>query len=141
MRKSASEILRNLENRIARLEKQSADWDKPENFNSPQQQSLRDIANGQIKLHIHVPDNWDYSGIYFRLETDRRTGKVLWQTDIHDPDDWDQDLEISVTYIADKELFELRKPKGNLIGYIFMSGPFNQRKFLTVSKEILGTLF
>ena len=124
MKRSASEIIRNLESRIARLEKQSSDnwWDSV-NYGSEQQTDLRKFASRNIEL------------LGFKLDpSDRKYGSsVFW----YNPE---LDISVYIAYYVSKGWFEFTDEDGDVLHILNEEKGFRYTKFLIVSKNVLRKL-
>ena len=122
MRRSASEVIRNLENRIARLEKQ-ASWDEPKNYNHQAMQAVRGLEGTKLRG--------------FELEQSF-SGASMWSNGYD---------EIYITYDGAKTTFvftqedEYGKPK--VVGSVNIGRGGNdpiEADFLKASKKVLAKI-
>ena len=124
MRRSAAEVIRNLEQRIAKLEKQSSDnwWDSV-NYGSEQQTDLRKFASRNIEL------------LGFTLDpSDRNHGSsVFWYNS-------DLDLSVYIAYYVSKGRFEFTDEDGDILAILPAEDGFDKRKFLATSKKVLSRI-
>jgi hypothetical protein len=122
MRRSASETIRNLEMRIARLEKQSS-WDEPRNYNHPAMQAVRDLEGTKL--------------LGFELE-ESFSGAIMWSNG---------DDEIYITYDGPKTTFVFTQEDEygtpTTVGAVNIGRGGNdpvESDFLKASKKVLRSL-
>ena len=131
MRRSASQIIRNLEMRVARLERQASSWDSPENYDHPAYQSLIQYSKGMVSKGDFVLDQ-------------TMSGSVAWTSDLphpHNPDELD--LWIFVAYDSRKSAFIFtiadKYGKPTVIDTM-KSVVFDEREFMRKSDEVIRSL-
>ncbi len=121
MNRSASEIIRNLQVRIARLERQSS-WDQPRNYNHPMMQVVRGLEGTKL-------------GSWILEETS--TGASVWTNGID---------AIYVTYEGPQTTFVFTKEDEfgtpTVVGRIDVGrgGNDSAADFLKASKRVLSRL-
>jgi hypothetical protein len=119
MRRTASEVIRNLESRVAKLERQSS-WDEPRNYNHPAMQAVRGLEGTKL--------------LGFELE-ESYSGASMWSNG---------EDEIYITYDGRKTTFvftqedEYGSPK--VVGAVNIGRGGNdpiESDFLKASKKVL----
>lgn len=122
MRRSASEIIRNLEVRIARLEKQSS-WDDPKNYKHPAMQAVRNLMNTRLS-------GWEL--------TESFSGASMWEKN---------DDQVYVTYDGPRTTFvftmEDEYGRPNVVGSYDIGRGGNdpiEDDFLKASRKVLRSL-
>ena len=122
MRRTASQVLRQLEMRVARLERQ-ASWDDPKNYNHPAMKAVRGLVNTKLL-------GWTL--------TESFSGASMWEKN---------DEEVYVTYDGSRTTFVFTKE--DEYGSPKVVGSYNigrggndpiEDDFLKASRTVLRTL-
>ena len=127
MRKSATEMIRDLEIRVAQLEKLS-DWDNYENYNHPAMQLIRSLEGERL--------------LGFSLET-LDSGASAWTSTLDDPRDSGLQLWVYISFdnISNFLIFDVGESMSTNLSYTLnVKDGLTPNSFLKESKKILGNL-